>query len=58
MVGFGTRLLMWKYLMRLLSSVWASVWRACWSGDEMMSVVSSAYVYTVDFVTVLMMPLM
>ena len=58
MLAFGTRLLTWKYLMRLVRSVCASFWRVCWSSAEMMSVVSSAYVYTVDLVTVWMMSLM
>lgn len=44
--------------MRLVSSVWASCWRSVMFFDVMMSVVSSAYVYTVDLVTVLMMSLM
>ena len=55
MLAFGTRLLTWKYLMRLVRS---SFWRVCWSSAEMMSVVSSAYVYTVDLVTVWMMSFM
>ena len=58
MVGFGTRLLMWKYLMRLSSSDCASVWRSVSVFADIMSVVSSAYVYTLELGTVLMMSLM
>ena len=43
--------------MRLSSSVWASFCKSCWLCDEIMSVVSSAYVYTVDLVVVLIMSL-
>ena len=58
LVGFGTRLLVWKYLMRLLSSDCASVWRSASVSAEMISVVSSAYVYTLELGTVLMMSFM
>ena len=54
---FGTRLFSWKYLIRLSRSVCASAGRSC-AGAVMMSVVSSAYVYTVESGTVLMMLLM
>ena len=53
-MGFGTRLFMWKYLMRLSSSVWASFWSAWLFSAVVMRVVSSAYVQTVEFGTVLM----
>ena len=58
LVGLGTRLLTWKYLIRLLISDCASSCKSCNVGAVMMSVVSSAYVYTFDFGTVLMMLLM
>ena len=57
-VGFGTRLLLWKYCMRLWSSDWASCCRACSVSAVMTSVVSSAYVYTFELGTVRMMLLM
>ena len=44
--------------MRLVSSDWASSSRALMVVAVMMRVVSSAYVYTEDLVTVLMMSLM
>ena len=44
--------------MRLVSSDCASVCSAWWVRAEMMRVVSSAYVYTVESGTVLMMSLM
>ena len=44
--------------MRLVSSDWASVCSAWWVRAETMRVVSSAYVYTVESGTVLMMSLM
>ena len=55
--GLGTKLLSWKYWMRLVSSDWASSWRAAGVVEEIMRVVSSAYVYTVERGTVLMMSL-
>ena len=44
--GFGTRLLAWKYLIRLLRSYVANDSSSSSVGAVMMSVVSSAYVYT------------
>ena len=49
---------MWKYVVRLLSSVCASFCSAGMFAAEIMSVVSSANVYTSEFGTVLMMSLM
>lgn len=49
---------MWKYLIRLVSSDCASVSSSSSVGVDIMSVVSSAYVYTVDLGTVFIMSLM
>lgn len=57
-VGFGTRSLRWKYLMSWVSSVCAICCSACGVSAVMISVVSSAYVYTFElfvWVMVLMM---
>ena len=43
---------MWKYLIRLVSSDCASVPSSSSVGVDIMSVVSSAYVYTFEFGTV------
>ena len=56
--GFGTSSLRWKYLIRLLSSVCAICCSACSVSADMISVVSSAYVNTVDCVGILKMLLM
>lgn len=44
--------------MRLSRSVWERVWRMSLLTDVMMRVVSSAYVYTEELGTALMMSLM
>ena len=54
----GTRLFWWKYVTRFASSELARVSRACAVLAEIMRVVSSAYVYTVEEGTVWMMSLM
>ena len=56
-VGFGTRLLSWKYRMRSVRSDWAFACRFFTFSAVTISVVSSAYVYTFDW-TVLMILLM
>ena len=43
-VALGTKLLMWKYCMRLVSSDWARFRSSCSVLAVMMRVVSSAYV--------------
>ena len=56
--ALGTRLLVWKYWMRLLSSDWVSLRREFSDVADTMRVVSSAYVYTVELGTVFRMSLM
>lgn len=56
--ALGTRLLVWKYWMRLLSSDWVSLRRELSDVADTMRVVSSAYVYTVELGTVFRMSLM
>ena len=56
-MGFGTRLLSWKYRMRSVKSDWAFACRSFMFSTVTISVVSSAYVYTFDW-TVLMILLM
>ena len=58
LVGFGTRLLLWKYRMRLPSSVCDSVLSSASVLVVTINVVPSAYVKTLDFGTVWMMLLM
>lgn len=55
LVGLGTRLLLWKYVIRLWSSVCANVCSSVSVLAVMIKVVSSAYVYTFEFGTVLIM---
>ena len=56
--ALGTRLLVWKYWMRLLSSDWVSLRRELSDAADTMRVVSSAYVYSVELGTVFRMSLM
>ena len=58
LVGFGTRLFLWKYWIRLPSSVCASAFSSSSVSVVTISVVSSAYVKTLEFGTVWMMLLM
>ena len=51
LVALGTKLLMWKYCMRLVSSDWASFRSSCSVLAVMMRVVSSAYVYILRSLT-------
>ncbi len=57
-VGFGTRLLIWKYCMRFESSDCERVWRSLVLSAVITSVVSSAYVYTFELGVCLIMSLM
>ncbi len=57
-VGFGTRLLVWKYWMMFVSSDCETIWRSLMLFVVMMSVVSSAYVYTFELGACLIMSLM